>query len=257
MAEAGERHKAEWFDDDAFWEDLYPYMFSKERFDRSPEEMEKVLELTKPTGKEVLDLCCGPGRYSIAMAKAGFKVTGVDRTGFLLDKARERAAREDAEIEWVHLDMRDFVRPGCFDLVINMFTSFGYFDDKDEDMQVLGNMFTSLKPGGVVILEMAGKEWLARIFQSTISSTHEDGSRLVQVHEIFDDWSRIRNEWILIKDGQATSYHFHHTIYSGQEMKDRIKQTGFEDIKLFGNLDGDEYGYDASRLVVVARKPGE
>ncbi|MEX0323639.1 MAG: class I SAM-dependent methyltransferase [Puniceicoccaceae bacterium] len=257
MSGLEKQHKKEWFDNDAFWEGLYPYMFTEERFERTSEELEKVLELTKPEGKDVLDLCCGPGRYSVAMAKAGFNVTGVDRTQFLLDKARERAAEADVEIDWIQMDMRDFFRPDSFDLVLNMFTSFGYFDDKDEDLQVLGNIFTSLRPGGVVIIEMVGKEWLAKVFQPTISTSEADGSRLVQVHEVIDDWSRIRNEWILIKDGQTQTFKFHHTIYSGQEIKDRMKQVGFDDITLYGNFDGDEYGYNASRLIVVARRPSE
>jgi len=77
----------------------------------------------------LLDLCCGPGRFTIPLALKGFNVTGVDRTIFLLDHAREYAARELAKVEWVESDMRRFSRPDSFDLVINMYTSFGYFDD--------------------------------------------------------------------------------------------------------------------------------
>ena len=86
------------------------------------------------------------------------------------------------------------------------------------------------------MLEMMGKEILARIFQPTGSEELPDGSILVQRREIFDEWSRIRNEWILIKDNKATSFKFHHTLYSGQELKDRLLQAGFSNIKLFGNL---------------------
>jgi len=84
--------KKEWFDDDSFWRELYPFMFSKERIADADEQVAKALALTKPTGKSVLDLCCGPGRCSIALAKGGFSVTGVDRTKYLLDKARAKAS---------------------------------------------------------------------------------------------------------------------------------------------------------------------
>jgi 2-polyprenyl-3-methyl-5-hydroxy-6-metoxy-1,4-benzoquinol methylase len=68
--------KKESFDDDAFWRELYPFMFPKERIADADEQIAKPLALTKPAGKSVLDLCCGPGRCSIALAKRGFSVTG-------------------------------------------------------------------------------------------------------------------------------------------------------------------------------------
>ena len=251
------RRKKEWFDNDAFWRDLYPVMFPEQRFAVSPEQVEKVLALTKPGGKAALDLCCGPGRCSVALAQAGFKVTGVDRTKFLLDKARARARAAKTKIEWIQMDMRDFVRADAFDLVLSMFTSFGYFDDKSEDLGVLHNIITSLKSGGVCLIDVVGKERLARVLQPTTSEVLPDGTKLIQRHEIFDDWTRIRNEWILIQRGKAKSFKFHHTIYSGQELRDRLEQLGFANVKLYGNLDGDEYGPKASRLIAVARKDGK
>ncbi|MEJ2247165.1 MAG: SAM-dependent methyltransferase, partial [Acidobacteriota bacterium] len=89
----------------------------------------------------------------------------------------------------------------------------------------------------------------------TRSDVLPDGTEVIQKAEIFDDWTRVRNEWILIRKGRAKSFKFHHTIYSGQELRDRMEQTGFTDVKLFGNLDGDEYGPDAQRLIVVGHKP--
>jgi SAM-dependent methyltransferase len=153
------------------------------------------------------------------------------------------------------MDMRDFVRAGAFDLVLSIFTSFGYFDEKDEDLQVLRNMFTNLKPGGACLIDVMGKERLAKILQPTTCDVLPNGTKLVQRHEIFDDWTRIRNEWILIRKGRAKSFKFHHTVYSGQELKDRMQSAGFTEVKLYGNLDGDEYGPNTHRLIAVARKP--
>jgi 2-polyprenyl-3-methyl-5-hydroxy-6-metoxy-1,4-benzoquinol methylase len=127
------RRKNEWFDNEAFWQDLYPFMFPEKCFAETFPKVEKVLSLAKPVGKVVLDLCCGPGRYSIALAKAGFHVTGVDKTKYLLDKARAMARSAEVDIEWLQMDMRDFIRADTFDIAINMWTSFGYFNDKQED----------------------------------------------------------------------------------------------------------------------------
>jgi SAM-dependent methyltransferase len=249
------KRKKEWFDDDSFWRELYSFMFPEKRIADAQEQIAKVLTLTKPKGKSVLDLCCGPGRCSIALANKGFSVTGVDRTKYLLDRARAKARAARVKIEWAQSDMRDFVRPDSFALVLSMFTSFGYFDDKREDLMVLENMFTSLQPGGACLIEVLGKERLAKILQPTSSTVLPDGTLLVERHEIFDDWTRVRNEWIMIRKGRAKSFKFHHTIYSGQELRDRLQRAGFVSVTLHGNLDGDEYGPNAERLIAIGRKP--
>ncbi|MCE9584792.1 MAG: class I SAM-dependent methyltransferase [Planctomycetes bacterium] len=249
------RRPEEWFDDDRFWIVTYPFMFPPERFERTAGEMSGLLKLAKPRGKAVLDLCCGPGRCSVELAKRGFRVTGVDRTRFLLTKAKARARAAKAKIEWVESDMRDFVRPGAFDLAISTFTSFGYFDDKDEDRRVLRNILDSLKPGGVFVVEVMGKERLASVFKPTTSQPLPGGGWLVERHEIFDGWSRIRNEWILIRSGRTETFRFHHTVYSGQELKGRMEAAGFADVRLFGSLAGGEYGVNAERLVAVGKRP--
>lgn len=247
---------AEWFDDDRFWHELYPFVFSESRFAAAYEEVERMLALTKPAGRNVLDLCCGPGRCAIPLATQGYCVTGVDRTGFLLEQAVDRCRRMGVSIEFVQQDMRDFVRPDSYDLVINYFTSFGYFDNQREDVEVLRNICRSLRPGGTCLIELVGKEYLARVFQPTTSHVLDDGSLLVERHEIIDDWTRIRNEWILIRDTGVYRARFHHTVYSGLELKDRMIEAGLHEIKLYGSLQGAEYGVAAERLIAVGRKPG-
>jgi SAM-dependent methyltransferase len=182
------------------------------------------------------------------------RVTGVDRSTFLLDKARQRARDAGVEIEWVQSDMRDFVRPAVFGLALNLFTSFGYFDDKNDDARVLRNIHDSLQPGGSLVMEITSKEWLAEGFHPTTSEELEDGTLLVERHEIFDDWTRIRNEWILIRGERARRFHFHHTLYSGQELKDRLLAAGFSAVNLFGDIDGSAYGLHTKRLIALATK---
>lgn len=249
------RRKREWFDDESFWREFYPVMFPKERIAAADEQIEKVLALTKPAGGTVLDLCCGPGRCSIALAKRGFSVTGVDKTKYLLDKARANARASGVKVEWVQTDMRDFVRSDSFALVLSMFTSFGYFDDKREDLLVLKNLFASLNPGGACLIELLGKEHLARIFQPTTSTVLPDGTTVVERHEIFDDWTRVQNEWLIIRNQRVKRFKFHHTVYSGLELRQQMACAGFIGVTLHGSLDGSEYGPSAERLIAIGRKP--
>ena len=247
-------HREEWFDDDSFWEELFPFMFGDWRIAEAEEQADALLALTGAQRGRVLDLCCGPGRFSVAFAKRGFTVTGVDRTTFLLNKARAHAKTSGAEVEFVQSDMRDFVRPGAFDLALSLFTSFGYFDDKGEDLAVLQHVHSSLAEGGCLLIDVMGKERLAKIFLKAVCDTLPDGTMLVQRHEIFDDWTRVRNEWIVIRDGKTKSFKFHHTVYSGEELRNLLLRAGFSSVKLYGDYDGSEYGVNCRRLVAVAAK---
>jgi SAM-dependent methyltransferase len=63
----------------------------------------------------VLDLGCGSGAHAVAFARLGHRVTGVDTSPRLLDRARSAASTESIEVEWVEADMRRFRRPSTFD----------------------------------------------------------------------------------------------------------------------------------------------
>ena len=249
-----ESEMAEWFEDEAFWESLFLFIFPPERLAAAGDEIGRLLELLDFEGRDVLDLCCGPGRHAVELARRGYRVTGVDRSPFLLARAEALAAAEKVHVDWIRSDMREFARPQSFDLAINMFTSFGYFDRRDDDAVVLRNLHASLREGGRLVIDMIGKEHLAEIFQPVTVEEAADGSLLVQRHEIFDDWERIRNEWLLIRDGAATSFRFHHTLYSAQELKISLAAAGFDEIRAYGDLDGSDYGLGSERLVVVARR---
>lgn len=243
-----------WFEDETFWRELYPYIFPPERFAVAGEQTDQILTLTKYAGGTMLDLGCGPGRHSVAFAQRGFAVTGVDRSALLLNRARERAAEAGVTIEWVEEDMRRFLRPAAFNLACSLFTSFGYFESEADDLRVLRNVHASLKDSGVFVIEMMGKERLARVWQNALCTQQADGSLLIQRPQVAADWCRIKNDWIVLRDGHAQTFHFEHTVYSGREIKDRLLACGFSEVQLFGDLSGSPYGLDATRLVAVARK---
>jgi len=244
-----------WFEDEKFWESTYSFLFPDARFVAAEAEVAELPKLTGSPFRRVLDLCCGPGRHSIPLARQGAHVTAVDRSPFLLQKARERAASEELNIEWVQADMRSFVRQDSFELVINLFTSFGYFGDVEEDLAVLKNIFHSLTPGGFFVIDVMGKEILARGFAPTGVEKLPDGSMAVQIREIIDDWYQIRTHWVIVQGQKVTEVRFDNTLYSGRELADLLKKAGFERVKLFGSLQGIPYNLNAKRLVAVAMKP--
>jgi SAM-dependent methyltransferase len=243
-----------WFDNDAYWTATFPFMFPEESFATALSNIPKLVALSGCSGGAVLDLCCGPGRYAIPLAKHGFDVTGVDRTSFLLDKARAYAEQQQATVTWVQEDMRRFVRPATFDLALSAYTSFGYFENMDENRTVLRNLYTSLVPGGVLVMDVMGKELLAKIFQPTSSRALSNGDLLVERRWISGDWERVEQEWLIVSKGTIQTFQLQLWLFSGRELKDALYSAGFSDVRIYGDFDRAAYGPDAQRLVAVARK---
>ncbi|HSR68641.1 MAG TPA: class I SAM-dependent methyltransferase [Acidobacteriota bacterium] len=243
-----------WFSEEEFWSSTYPFQFPPRTFRACRREVTSIIELSGCRAGAALDLCCGPGRHSVPLAQRGFEVTGVDGTSFLLDKAREYARSEDVEVEWLQEDMRSFRRSRRYDLAINLTISFGYFDDPDDNRAVLCNVFDSLKAGGVLVIDVAGKEVIARQFVE-VGYLEEDGAGLaIQRRRVVDDWNRLEMQWLDLREGKCRCFKLRSWMYSGRELKELLADVGFSRVDLFGNFQGDEYGTEATRLVARARK---
>jgi len=242
-----------WHEDDRFWALRAPFMFDESRWERTPLEVDQILALLGlPDGAAILDLCCGPGRHCLELARRGYDVTGVDRTRAYLEEARRRADAEGLAVEFVEEDMRCFRREGGFDAVINMFTAFGYFEDPDEDRRVIENIRASLRPKGRLLIEMMGKEILARRFVPR-DWQEADGVLLLSERTVSRDWTWMMNREIYIKGGERMELKLDHRIYSAAELMRLLQDCGFGDILAYGDLAGASYGTDAQRLVVVAQ----
>jgi len=248
------KRKTPWFEDEAFWSAFRPSLFGEERWQmaaRDAEPLAKLLHLD-PAAR-VLDLCCGPGRFSIELARRGFKVTGVDRTALYLAEARRRARRQKLDVEFVRSDMRRFVRPRAFDACINMFTSFGYFKDPADDFKVCRHVHQSLRPGGRFLIQAAGKEWLARNFQPA-DWREEDGNYVLEERKVAPGWTGLENRWLLIQKGRVREFRFFLRVYSGVELRDLLRCAGFAGADIYGGLGGEPYDHNSRWLVAVGKK---
>ncbi|MHC4416752.1 MAG: class I SAM-dependent methyltransferase [Planctomycetota bacterium] len=244
-----------WHEDDALWEQLAPALFPKRHWERAETEVQQIVDLLDlSAGASVLDLACGPGRHALELARRGFRVTAVDRTKAYLKQARRRADDEGLAIELIESDMRTFRRPETFDLVINMYTSFGYFDEPSDDRLVAGNAFASLKAGGRLVMELFGKELTAADFRSRDWDELDDGALFLQERTVEDHWRSLRNRWILIRGHERREFHFSLRPYSAGELMDLLGRAGFGETVAYGSLAGDPYDNTAKRLVIVATK---
>ncbi len=246
---------SEWYDNEAFWEETAPVLFTEERLQKAGPEVEQVLKLAElPPGAAILDLACGPGRHALEFARRGYSVTGVDRTARYLDEARRKAAEGGLNIEWVKADMRHFRRTGTFDAAVSLLSSFGYFADPAEDRRVASNLFASLKPGGRLVMELMGKEVLARIYRRHDWHGEPDGTLLLEERQVTDDWSRLEVRWIVIRGEQRCEHRFCLRLYSAAELRTMLADVGFSEVRAYGSLEGAPYDQTAGRLVMLARK---
>ena len=243
-----------WHEDDTFWETWGPLMFTPEKIADAKDEMEQVTALTelKP-GASVLDLCCGIGRCSLELARRGFKVTGVDRTAGYLAKARKQAEQQSLDVEFIQDDMRKFVRPESFDCVISMFTSWTFFEDPNEDKQVIMNAYSSLKPEGKLVIQTHGKETLAHIFHER-SWDERGGVIWLYEREVRNNWNWMHNRWIMFKGNERIEGEITHRLYAGTEIVNLLKECGFSKVELFGDLDGSPYNQRAKQMITVGHK---
>ncbi len=246
--------KIPWHEDDAFWELTGPVMFTPQRFAEAVTEVNAIIRLLGiEPGDSVLDLGCGVGRHSLELARRGFRVTGVDRTVPYLTQARQKAEAEGLDIEFTHEDMRRFSRPGTFDAAINMFTSFSYFEDPDEDRRVLANLASSLKDGGRLVLHTHGKEVLARIFLPRSWEEH-DGTHVLIERRATRNWGWMENHYTVFKDGRRHEFDVNHRLYSATELVALMTDCGFSHVDVHGDFDGSPYDHTARTMVTVARK---
>ena len=243
-----------WHEDDAFWETWDEVMFRPQRIADAVPDVEKIVTLLAINpGTKVLDLCCGPGRHSLELARRGFSVTGVDRTRKYLDAAIEQAGEEGLDVEFVQEDMRTFCRPDAYDAVINMFTSFGYFEDPEDDRRVVTNICHSLKTGGLFLMDTMGKEVLARIFRER-NWEEEDGVIWLQERKVSQNWGWMWNRWIMLKGNERIEGEISHRLYAATEMVALLKDCGFTAVDVYGGIDGSPYDHTARRMVTVAWK---
>jgi SAM-dependent methyltransferase len=244
-----------WHEDDYFWETFGPVMFSADRWAGTPKEIDDIIRLAGVmAGTHILDTCCGPGRHALEWSRRGYQVTAIDRTSAYLTEARSKATAEGLNVEFVQADMREFIRPNTFDFAHNLYTSFSYFEDPADDAKLLENIFHSLKAGGRLVIEMAGKEVIARIFQPRTWHPVGNDAFMLEERTLLDGWSRIRSCWRLIQGGKVAEYTYEHRLYSGKDLADLLRQVGFSNIQLFGHLEGDPYDHNARRLVALAQK---
>jgi SAM-dependent methyltransferase len=255
-------YKKEWFNDNDFWDRYAPIMFDENRLAEAPIVADGVTRLarlnlygnkSRRSSPSVVDLCCGFGRITLELARMGFTATGVDLNEKYIRAAKETAAREGLDAAFIRMDVRSFMRKNAFDVAVNLYNSFGYFENPQDDLLMLKNARYSLRKGGALIIDVLGKEIAVRDY--TEAEWFERAGYIVLTESNpVDSWTCVRNRWILIKGGKRWEKVFVQRLYSASELRTLLYKAGFATVEIYGDWDESPYDETAKTLIAVGRK---
>ncbi len=196
-------------------------------------------------GLSVLDLGCGNGRHALALAPYVNKIIGLDISEVQLSIAEK--SKVDERCDFVKGDMRDFHLNEKFDLILNVFTSFGYFDSLDDNMKVLHRVHDHLRGGGTFILDYFNAEWVRNHLIPT-EKTIIDGV-VFEITRIIDSGRVLK---VIKVDGReyremVTFFHYH-------DLKSMLERAQFQVEKVYGSYHLDDFDESTSSRCIIFAK---
>lgn len=205
----------------------------------------------------ILDLPCGYGRHSIELAKRSFTVVGSDLNSNFLKVARERAGACNVRLELRQENMIDINYDQEFDVLINMFYAFGFFETDAENLKVLTNFYNALKPCGKFLFHTDVN--ISRIFNGKYK--HDETRSLksggeLRIIDLYDEETkRINGAWIIKdKENNVIRKNYSVRVYPEEEFIDFCRQVGFKRFSSYGYWDGTPYSDDTEDLIIIAEK---
>lgn len=209
-----------------------------------------IAEKLQLADRLVLDLACGPGRHAVHLRRAGADVVGFDLSLPLLSRARHRGVDV---LPVVRGDMRRLPFAPCtFDVVVNLFTSFGYFSEDAQHRLVLRDVAAVLKAGGVLVLDYFNSDELRRYLVEREERSVGD-QRVVIQRRISSDGGYVIKEIHLIDDGR--SFVERVRLFNQAELENLMCDAGFEVKDRFGDYDGGPVTATSPRILITAERP--
>ena len=210
---------------------------------------------------KILDLCCGQGRHSLELAKRGFQsIEGLDRSHYLIQKAKARARKESLNIRFREGDARKLpYPPDSFDVVMLLGNSFGYFEVIKDDLRVLEEVFRVLQPWGRLLIDVADGEYLREHFQSRSWEWADRKHFVCRERSLSLDKQRLITREIVnhIEKGIIVDQFYGERLYSRASLREIIEKAHFGDIVIHGALSTDskrnqDLGMMEKRIITTA-----
>jgi len=235
--------------------DVYFHLYEESDSTLAQKEVADVVNLLSlQPSVRILDLCCGYGRHSIELAKRGFEVVGVDISQKQIQHAKEKAKDHRVNVTFQVKDARKLSFTNDFDIILNMFLSFGYFEDEKEDKNMLQGVYQSLKPNGRFLMDFWNREKEIREFRPSYVEHQKDLS--IRKEWKFDarkgriNWKNI----VTFADGREESWNHSIRAYTVVELTHLLEEAGLRIKNVYGSLKGEPYSIDSPSVVVIAEK---
>lgn len=207
-----------------------------------------------PTGSRVLDCPCGQGRHAHLLAEAGFIVDGLDYSRELLAVARARGTGR--ALRFHEGDMRRLPArwSGRFDAVVNLFTSFGFFDDPGDDRRVLAGFARVLRPGGLLVWHGGSRDGVMSRFLARDWWRTADGTLFGQERR-FEPLSGVLHVTSTWRGPVGDGERGHRIrLYAASELADRMREVGLVVEQAFDGWTERPLGRRAGEMLLLARK---
>jgi SAM-dependent methyltransferase len=225
------------------------------RDDREAEQVIDLIELTIGLDRKrrVLDVGCGSGRHSILFASRGYSdVTGIDLSRALLDEARNSSEKLGLTIQFLERDMRDLPKEK-FDLAVNLFTSFGYFDKDEENASVIQSVAEVLNRGGYFVIDFVNSQFVRKHLVAHDERLLPGGMRLEQSRWIED--GRVEKRLLIRNGEEAHEYIESVRLFELKDFERMFQDAGLQIHHQFGDYTGEPFDADRSkRLILFAKK---
>jgi SAM-dependent methyltransferase len=215
------------------------------------EFVQKVLQVGPPA--HLLDVPCGGGRHSLALAARGYDLTAVDISPTFLEAARSKASSGPGRLTWHQRDMRDLPWPGTFDGAFSMGNSFGYYDD-DGNEAFIRAVARALKPGARFVLDTGYlTEGLLPVLQER--TWYEMGSILWLADRRYDPADgRLYVEYTTIRDGKVEKWPMSARLHTYREVRRLFDAAGFTDLQGYGSLAQEPFRFGSRQLLLVGTR---
>ncbi|MBN2289780.1 MAG: class I SAM-dependent methyltransferase [Candidatus Glassbacteria bacterium] len=213
-------------------------------------------------GLDILDLCCGQGRYSLLLAAEGHRVVGLDLSAELLGIAGSRwestgagERKNPGRLSLVRADMRRIPFVSAFDLLINMFTSFGYFERDADNQAVLDSAGRALRPGGRFLIDYLNR---VQVLDNLVGEdSFENGGYMVrQSRSISPDGLRVEKTVLVRGRSGEERYRESVRLFTRQEMQRMLERAGLRVEELFGDFDCSAWSPGSPRLILTGYRNG-
>ena len=213
----------------------------------------EVLELKR--GSTVLDLCCGQGRHGGQLANSGVNIIGVDNSRILLKEARNNIAVEKRGIRFIEGDMRHIpLKPVC-DAVINLFTSFGFFEEADNE-KVFSEIASVLRPGGKFLVDYWNPYAVTQLDRTRNWWWISESTLALAEVEYHPESGRLFDHRTIIELPTKTIRKMVNRVrfYFPTELKGLLEKVGLRVCATYGDFDYSGFSIEARRMITVAEK---